>query len=43
MFTLNFCEGEWISPIVANLVHESMFSDFWVMMLHDWDLSRSLW
>ena len=26
MFTLNFCEGEWIFPMVVNLVHDSMFS-----------------
>ena len=43
MFTLNFCEVEWIFPMVVRLVHESMFSHFWVMMLQDWDLSQSLW
>ena len=43
MFTLNFCEGGNIFPIVVNLVHESIFSIFWVPMLQDWDLSQGLW
>ena len=43
MFTLNFCDAEEILPIMVNLVHESMFSNFWGMMLQDWDLSQGLW
>ena len=43
MFTLNFCGQEWIFSIVVNLVHGSMFSQFWVMMLQEKDLSQSLW
>ena len=43
MFTLNSCEGEWIFPMVVNLVHESIFSYVEVMMLQDWDLSHDLW
>ena len=43
MLTLNFCKGEWIFPMVVNLVHESMFSPFWVMMLQGKCLSQSLW
>ena len=41
MFALNFCEEEWIVTKVVNLVHESMFSIFWVTM-QDLDLSQSL-
>ena len=40
MFTLKFCEGEWIFPMVVNLVHESMFSHFLVMRLQEKDLSQ---
>ena len=43
MFTLNFSEDDWIFPMVVNLVPESIFSEFWVMMLQQKDLSRSLW
>ena len=43
MFTLIFCEEEWIFPKVVNLVHESMFSHLLVMMLQEKDLSQSLW
>ena len=42
-FILNFCEEEWTFPMVGNLVHDDMFSKFWVMMLQDWDLSQRLW
>ena len=43
MFTLNFCEEEWMFPMVVNLAHESMFSHLLVMMLQEKDLSQSLW
>ena len=43
MFSLNFCGQEWIFPMVVNLVHERMFSHLLVMMLHEKDLSQSLW
>ena len=42
MFTLNFFQ-DWIFPIVVNLVHESMFSHLWVMMLQEKDVCQSLW
>ena len=43
MFTLNFCEGEWMFPMVVNLVHESMFSMFVFMLLQAKYLTQSLW
>ena len=43
MFTLNFCEGEWTFQMLVNLVHESMFSHVWVIMVPEKDLSQSLW
>ena len=35
LFTLNFCAQEWIFPMVVNLVHESIFSNFVFMMLQE--------
>ena len=35
MFTLKFCGQECIFPMVVNLVHETMFSKFEVMMLQE--------
>ena len=37
-FTLNCFEEEWIFAMVVNLVHESMFANFWLMMLQDQDV-----
>ena len=42
MFTLNFCAQERIFPTVVNFVHESMFSNFGVMMLQEKHLSPGL-
>ena len=42
MFTLNFCGQEWIFLVAVNLVHESMFSRFWFMMLQEKYFSQCL-
>ena len=42
MFHLHFFCQVWIFPMVVNLVHGSMFSHFWVMMLQEKDLSQDL-
>ena len=42
-FTFNFRGQEWNFSMVVNLVHESMFSNLYVMMLQEKDLSQSLW
>ena len=34
-FTVHFCEGEWVFPMVVNLVHDCMFPMVGVMLLHD--------
>ena len=33
MFALIFCGQEWNFSMLVNLVHDSMFSHFWFMML----------
>ena len=43
MFTLSFCEEEWVFPKLVNWVHESIFSHLLVMVLQEKDLSQSLW
>ena len=43
MFTLKFGEGEGMFSMVVNVIHESKFSHFWVMMVQEKDLSLSLW
>ena len=42
MFTLNFCEEDWIFAMVVNLLHECMFAIFWVMMLQIQGFSQNL-
>ena len=39
MYTLNFCGQEWTFPKVVNLLHESMFSHFWVMRLQEGEMN----
>ena len=43
MFTFYFCGEQWIFSMAVNVVHESMFSYFWVTMLKEKDLFQSLW